>query len=183
MTLVVITGGSRSGKSRTAIEIALRQPQPVHFLATAEARDEEMARRIARHRDERPASWTTIEEPVLLAPALSRVPSEHCLVIDCLTLWTSNALETLSPVEVEQQSRDAARLAKDRVGRTIVVTNEVGLGVVPDNPLARTYVDLLGRVNTSWAEVADRMILMVAGRIVPLAPRTSVEGYLDDLAH
>lgn len=179
MTLVVITGGARSGKSRTAVELAHGQPQPVHFLATAEARDEDMNRRIARHRDERPSSWTTIEEPVHLTEALTRVPSEHCLVIDCLTLWTSNALESFTPAEIEQQSLDAARRASERVGPTIVVTNEVGLGVVPDNALARVYVDLLGRVNASWAEAADRMLLMVAGRVIPLARSTSLEGYLD----
>lgn len=180
MTLVVITGGSRSGKSRAAVELAQRQPRPVHFLATAEARDEDMALRIARHRVERPATWTTIEEPLDLDDALARVPKEDCLIIDCLTLWTANSLETLSPAEVERQSRRTARLASEREGHTIVVTNEVGLGVIPDNALARAYVDVLGRVNASWAAVAGRMMLMVAGRVVTLAPGISLEGFSDD---
>jgi adenosyl cobinamide kinase/adenosyl cobinamide phosphate guanylyltransferase len=168
VALLLISGGVRSGKSRTAVQLASGQDRPVHFLATAEGRDRDMEERIARHQSERPPSWATIEEPLRLREMLIEVPLDDCLVIDCLNLWTSNSLEHFDPLEIEHQAYKASRIAAKRVGHTIVVTNEVGLGVVPANDLARVFVDLLGRVNTTWAEVADHMILMIAGRALSL---------------
>lgn len=170
MPLLLLIGGARSGKSELALRLATRQAAPVVFVATAEARDDEMAARIERHRSERPASWQTHEEPLELRSVLDRVAPEACLVVDCLTLWTANALEALGGDEAEARARSAAHAARARAGLTVVVTNEVGLGLVPENELGRVYRDLLGRVNTIWADAADRVLLLVAGRVLELEP-------------
>ena len=166
--LILILGGARSGKSAFAEHLA-RQGRRVLFVATAEALDDDMSRRIAAHRLRRPVEWSTIEEPVNLA---SRLPSElegydTCL-LDCLTVWVSNLLlSTEDGPDVE----DEILAALDRVievyesssATWIVVSNEVGLGVVPSSPLGRTYRDVLGRVNQAVAARADKVFLMVAG--------------------
>jgi adenosyl cobinamide kinase/adenosyl cobinamide phosphate guanylyltransferase len=163
VTLVVFLGGARSGKSRLALERAVA---PVVFIATGEALDEEMADRIERHRGERPAEWQTVEEPVELERALADVPAGATAIVDCLSLWVANVLEAQP---VEELAVRAARTAAEREGLTIAVTNEVGLGIVPDNALARTYRDALGRVNAIWAEAADEAYFVVAGRALRLA--------------
>jgi adenosylcobinamide kinase / adenosylcobinamide-phosphate guanylyltransferase len=165
MTLVLLIGGARSGKSRLAVERAARAGLPVVFLATGEARDEEMAARIELHRRERPAEWATVEEPVELARAVADAPADAVLVVDCLSLWVANVLERGA---VEAAATDAARLAAARPGPTIAVSNEVGLGIVPDNELARRYRDALGRVNAIWAAAADEAYFVVAGRALRL---------------
>jgi adenosylcobinamide kinase / adenosylcobinamide-phosphate guanylyltransferase len=154
VTLVVLVGGARSGKSRLAIERAHAEGAPVTFIATGEALDAEMAARIARHRAERPERWTTIEEPVDLHGALASVPAGGTAVVDCLSLWLANGGDGAVPA-----SRD---------GLTVAVTNEVGLGIVPDNALARGYRDDLGRVNAAWVEAADEAYFVVAGRMLRL---------------
>ena len=174
MTLTLLIGGARSGKSKLALRLAAGQSSSVVFVATAQAGDAEMADRIAVHRGERPAEWQTIEEPLLLRNAIAEVESTACVVVDCLTLWTANALEALGRDETEAQAAAAADAASARPGWTIVITNEVGLGIVPDNPLARSYRDLLGRVNTIWAEDADQVYLLVAGRALSLAKTDSL---------
>jgi adenosyl cobinamide kinase/adenosyl cobinamide phosphate guanylyltransferase len=163
MTLVVFVGGARSGKSRLALERAVA---PVVFIATGEALDDEMAERIERHRGERPAEWQTVEEPVELERALAEVPAGATAIVDCLSLWVANVFEAQP---VEELAVRAARTAGEREGLTIAVTNEVGLGIVPDNALARTYRDALGRVNAIWAGAADEAYLVVAGRTLRLA--------------
>jgi adenosylcobinamide kinase / adenosylcobinamide-phosphate guanylyltransferase len=155
MTLVVFVGGARSGKSALAVERALAQGGPVTFVATGEAGDEEMAERIARHRRERPVDWATVEEPVDVHGAVASVPPGDTVIVDCLSLWIANG-------------GDGAVLAF-RPGLTIAVTNEVGLGIVPDNPMARSYRDDLGRVNTAWVEAADEAYFVVAGKTLRLA--------------
>jgi len=171
MTLTLLIGGARSGKSKLALRLAAEQSSPVVFVATAQSGDAEMAGRIAVHRSERPAEWRTIEEPLFLCETIAEVESTACLIVDCLTLWTANALEALGSDETAAQAATAADAASARPGWTIVVTNEVGLGIVPDNALGRSYRDLLGRVNTIWAEAADQVYLLVAGRALAL-PRT-----------
>lgn len=169
MSLVVLLGGARSGKSRLALRLAARSDGPVTFVATAEARDDEMAERVARHRAERPASWTTVEEPVALDAALARAPDDACVVVDCLALWLSNLLEQgLGPDECERAAAAAAATAAARAATTIVVSNEVGLGIVPATPLGRGYRDLLGLVNQIWVAEADAAALVVAGRALRL---------------
>jgi adenosylcobinamide kinase / adenosylcobinamide-phosphate guanylyltransferase len=168
MALVLLTGGARSGKSALALRLASEQGAPVVFLATAQPGDEEMEARIARHRRERPGSWRTIEEPLLLREAIEGVDDDHCLIVDCLTLWTANALERFGAEDAESRAAAAAVAAVARPGTTIAVTNEVGLGLVPDSPLGRSYRDLLGRVNAIWAAAAERAFLLVAGRALDL---------------
>lgn len=169
MALTLLIGGVRSGKSLLAAELVSCHEVPVTVIVTAEARDEEMETRIERHRAARPAAWTTIEEPVDVEGALRGVPAGSAVLLDCLTLWTSNLIEQeLSDEQIEEWARAAAEVAARRDGAVVAVTNEVGSGVVPATPLGRRYADVLGRVNTIWAEVAERSVLVVAGKVLPL---------------
>jgi adenosyl cobinamide kinase/adenosyl cobinamide phosphate guanylyltransferase len=177
MPLVLLTGGARSGKSELAQRLASEQDAPVVLLATAEADDEEMAARIAEHRRDRPASWQTIEEPLRLRETIETVREQDCLIVDCLTLWVANVLDRGAD-EVEAEAESAARAASGRSGLTIAVTNEVGLGLVPDNPLGRSYRDLLGRVNSIWAAAANHALLLVAGRPLRLERTDSLAEWL-----
>jgi adenosylcobinamide kinase/adenosylcobinamide-phosphate guanylyltransferase len=168
VSLVVLLGGARSGKSQLAVQLAARASAPVVFLATGEAGDEEMADRIARHRQERPASWSTVEEPVELEQAVAGAAGESTLIVDCLSLWVSNLIETRTAQEIEAVASAAAHVAAARPGLTVAVSNEVGLGIVPDNALARDYRDVLGRVNALWVAAADEAYFVVAGRTIKL---------------
>jgi len=178
MTLVVLFGGARSGKSALAVRLAEARVDPVVMIATAEALDDEMAARIAQHRRDRP-DWETIETPVELEAAIASVPEKTTAVIDCLTVWVSNLL--LAGAESDQITARAAALAdqaRRRAGLTIAVSNEVGMGIVPDNAMARRYRDALGSVNAAWADAADHAHLLVAGRLLPL---TSAEALTENL--
>ena len=170
MTLVVLLGGARSGKSAFAARLAQAEGGPVTFLATGEAGDEEMADRIRLHRAERPAGWSTVEEPLELLAAIARVPEGETLIIDCLSLWVANVLERGDEDQVEDEARAAAATAAQRSGLTVAVSNEVGLGIVPVTPLGRRYRDALGRVNSIWVDASARALLVVAGRALPLEP-------------
>jgi adenosylcobinamide kinase / adenosylcobinamide-phosphate guanylyltransferase len=175
MSLLLLIGGARSGKSRLAAEIAAEWSGPVAVIATGEARDDEMAERIRMHRAQRPQAWATIEEPVDLEAAMMSVSEEALSVVDCLTLWVSNLIEKgLGDDDIEARARSAAGFAAARGGDTVVVTNEVGSGIVPTNTLARRYRDLLGNVNSIWAEHADRSALVVAGQILPLSGLSAI---------
>jgi adenosyl cobinamide kinase/adenosyl cobinamide phosphate guanylyltransferase len=165
VTLVLYLGGARSGKSALALKRAEASAGDVVFVATGEALDDEMAERIARHRAERPEGWRTVEEPVELGRAVAAAEPNATLVVDCLSLWVANVFEGRPAEELAQA---AARIAAARPGLTIAVSNEVGLGVVPDNALARRYRDVLGRVNATWAAAADEAYLVVAGRALRL---------------
>ena len=165
MTLVLYLGGARSGKSRLALERARTSGSDVVFVATGEPLDDEMADRIARHKAERPAAWVTVEEPVELERSLADAPREATVLVDCLSLWVANVFETSPAEEIAER---AAVFAVGRAGLTIAVTNEVGLGIVPDNELARRYRDVLGRVNATWAAAADEAYFVVAGRALRL---------------
>jgi adenosylcobinamide kinase/adenosylcobinamide-phosphate guanylyltransferase len=166
--VILITGGARSGKSAHALELAQSgRGGRRFFVATAQALDDEMAARIARHRADRAADITTIEEPVNLASALERLSAHADLVIvDCLTLWVSNLMQVYGAACAESLPGDAAALAETMAAApfaTIVVTGEVGSGIVPDNPAARDFRDLIGWTNQAIAKVANEVILMVAG--------------------
>ena len=168
MSLTVLLGGARAGKSALALELARDQGAPVVYVATAEAGDEEMAARIAQHRTERPETWRTVEEPIALRAALSAVEPDACVVVDCLTLWVANLLARGDVVLPEAEA--VAELAAERRGPTIVVSNEVGLGIVPASPLGREYRDLLGAVNAAFVRRANDAAFVVAGRAIPLQP-------------
>ena len=165
MTLTLVLGGARSGKSRYAQEAAqgwarARGAKPT-FVATATADDAEMADRIARHRADRGEVWRTLEAPLALAETLAQLGVEDVAVIDCLTLWLSNAM-----AQPEGYAARAAALTPALAAckaRLWVVSNEVGWGIVPDNPLARAFRDAAGHLHQSIAAVADDAVLIVAG--------------------
>ena len=170
--LTLVLGGVRAGKSRYAQQLA-QHGQRVLFVATAEARDQEMAARIQAHRAERPADWTTLEEPVDVVTALApRLPDFDTVLLDCLTLWVSNLLlqggERQARLDIGAEAHRLLRLYEQGDASWIVVSNEVGLGVIPANALARTYADELGRVNQIIAAAADDVIVMFAGLPVNL---------------
>jgi adenosylcobinamide kinase/adenosylcobinamide-phosphate guanylyltransferase len=162
--VVLITGGARSGKSRYAEERAREAGARLLYLATAEAGDEEMARRIAAHRERRGLQWMTVEEPIELSRELLRRCGEvDCAQVDCLTLWMSNLL-LLHDVEAVTKKIDELIDALTLLDfHVFFVTNEVGSSIVPDNALARSFRDLAGWTNQRVAQVADEVILMVAG--------------------
>jgi adenosylcobyric acid synthase len=169
MGFVLLLGGARSGKSALAVSLALDSKLSVTVIATATAGDEEMADRIRRHRDTRPSAWKTIEEPIDLLGAIRASAPGDFLVVDCLTLWVTNLMGAgLAAADFDRMADTVVRELSRRHG--VVVTNEVGLGIVPANELARRFRDVLGFVNTRFAEGAERAVLMVAGRAVELAP-------------
>jgi adenosylcobinamide kinase/adenosylcobinamide-phosphate guanylyltransferase len=161
---VLITGGARSGKSQHAEARACAAGARRLYLATAEAKDEEMAQRIAAHRERRGDGWLTVEEPLELSRELLRRRSEvDCAVVDCLTLWLSNLLlrhDGETAMKKVDGLVDALTLFDFSV---FFVTNEVGSAIVPDNALARSFRDLVGWTNQRVAQVADEVVLMVAG--------------------
>ena len=160
-SLTLVLGGARSGKSRHAEALVTALPQPWFYIATGEPRDNEMAARIAEHRARRGAQWQTIEAPRDLAAALASVPPGAAVLIDCLTLWLSNVMLAGADVEAEAGRLEHALVA--RPGPVVLVANEVGLGIVPENALARRFRDAAGRLNQRLATVADRVVLLVAG--------------------
>lgn len=172
--LILILGGARAGKSSVALRLAQERTadRAVCFIATAQALDAEMAERIARHREERPANWKTIEEPYELDAALLQAGEANVVIVDCLTLFVSNWLlrsGDSEPLIHDVVERFLATL-RSQTRTVICVSNEVGLGIVPDNPLGRTFRDLLGRVNQQFAEAADEVYLLVAGLPLRLKP-------------
>jgi adenosylcobinamide kinase/adenosylcobinamide-phosphate guanylyltransferase len=169
MPLTLLLGGARSGKSSLAVARARALTVPVVFIATAEALDAEMEERVARHRAEREPDWATVEEPLDLERALVEAPAQACAIVDCLSLWVANLVQQgLGEEEVMECSQPAAEAALARPGATIAVSNEVGMGVVPEFELGRRYRDALGRVNAAWAAAADEALLVVAGRTLKL---------------
>jgi adenosylcobinamide kinase/adenosylcobinamide-phosphate guanylyltransferase len=178
-SVVLVLGGVRSGKSRFAQTLAERSSR-VAFVATAERRDdEEMERKIERHRTERPAHWRTIEEPLALADVLPSLADEcETILVDCLTLYAANLLEACGDDESKRQANvDALCFAVKQVPcRIILVSNEVGSGVVPAYPSGRRFRDLVGEINQRVAAVADTVLLMVAG--LPLMLKGHLDGGL-----
>jgi adenosylcobinamide kinase/adenosylcobinamide-phosphate guanylyltransferase len=159
--LTFLIGGARSGKSAHAERLVTRLSSPWTYVATAQAFDAEMEERIAHHRARRAAGWETVDAPHDLAAAVAAVPDGRPLLIDCLTLWLSNRMLADADFEVEGAAL-AEALSRPR-GPWFVVSNEVGLGIVPDTPLGRRFRDAQGRLNQRVAAAADEMLLMVAG--------------------
>lgn len=162
----LILGGAKSGKSSLALELANQAGGRRVFLATAQAGDGEMTERIRRHQAERGPEWSTLEEPIDLCAALkSANRADAVLVVDCLTLWLSNLLTVagMSEKEIKQRGQDLAALLPQLKALVILVANEVGLGIVPDNALARLYRDLAGGLNQLMARVCGQVIMVTAG--------------------
>jgi len=170
-TLTLITGGGRSGKSTYALQMTLGYQRKV-FVATALAFDEEMRCRIEKHRAERGKEFRTIEEPLHLADALLAASgSADVVLIDCLTVWLGNLLHEHDKAHAALPEVDAFMAAlRDPPCDVVLVTNEVGMGIVPENALARRFRDIVGRVNQEIAARADRVILMVSGLPVLIKP-------------
>jgi adenosylcobinamide kinase/adenosylcobinamide-phosphate guanylyltransferase len=178
VTLVVLIGGARAGKSALAADLACRWDGPVAFVATAEAGDDEMRSRIQRHRAERPAEWKTVEEPLRLRDELLGLDDDVLAVVDCLTVWVANLLgRGDSEQEIAEEAEAVATVAGGRAAPVVVVTNEVGLGIVPATPIGRAYRDLLGLVNSTFVERADRAALVVAGRLLQLDPPAALKDW------
>ena len=163
--VILVTGGCRSGKSRFALDYVNKHFKNKVFVATAEALDDEMERRIQRHQEERGSDWKTIEEPITLSEMLASL-EEDCQValIDCLTLWITNLLmaETTED-DIFARVNDLADMIRKIPQSVVVVTNEVGSGIVPDNRMARVFRDLVGAINQKMATCADSVVFMVAG--------------------
>lgn len=162
-------GGARSGKSELSSKLAGAANLPVVMVVTAEARDEEMTERIRRHRESRPAAWITVEAPVEVAKAVGELAPNAFVVLDCLSLWVSNAIEAkLGDDRILDEAREIASALAKREVPAVVVSNEVGLGIVPMNALGRRYRDTLGRVNATFVDAAERAYFVVAGRALAL---------------
>lgn len=162
----LILGGARSGKSRHAEHLAEQSGLAVVYIATAEALDAEMSARIAHHRAQRPGHWQLVEEPLALAVVLrAQAAPDRCLLVDCLTLWLGNLLVDEARLQREIDALYAA--LPELPGEILLVSNEVGWGIVPDNPLARRFRDEAGRLHQQLAALCDRVTLVAAG--LPLA--------------
>jgi adenosylcobinamide kinase/adenosylcobinamide-phosphate guanylyltransferase len=177
--LILLLGGARAGKSTYAMKLAQDSERAsggeICFIATAQGLDEDMTKRIARHRAERPAHWRTIEEPYQIDEALEQAAETGIVVVDCLTLFVSNWLmrhedEHECEQFVRRITHNFLAVARTRQQTIICVSNEVGLGVVPDTNLGRVFRDLLGRVNQEFAAAADDVYLLIAGLPLQLKP-------------
>lgn len=166
--ITFLTGGARSGKSTLAVELAGRSSVPVRLIATLRAEDEEMCRRVAAHRRMRPSHWNVVEEPIDLIGAIRDSGREETLIVDCLTLWISNLMVDHDDDSILSHVDGAAAATVARDGDTIVVSNEVGSGLVPMDPIGRRFRDLQGWANQRFAAVATDAFLVVAGRALRL---------------
>jgi len=173
--LIFITGGARSGKSSFAEKVAAKTSKEVAYIAAGQPLDEEMAHRIKKHREKRINTWETYEEPIEVRELVSRLGLEkEVILIDCLTLLTSNLLlrkedkveDSKWQGEILVEIEKLAEVSYKVSAQVIIVSNEVGMGLVPDNPLGRVYRDILGRANSIIADKADEVFIMVSG--IPL---------------
>ncbi|RMP67594.1 hypothetical protein ALQ18_01545 [Pseudomonas marginalis pv. marginalis] len=162
--LQLILGGARSGKSRLAEKLASDSALPVIYVATSQPLDGEMNQRVALHRQRRPQAWGLIEEPVELARVLrENAAADHCLLVDCLTLWLTNLLMLDDPARLALERDQLLQTLASLPGEIIFVSNETGLGVVPLGELTRRYVDQAGWLHQALAERCQRVVLTVAG--------------------
>jgi adenosylcobinamide kinase / adenosylcobinamide-phosphate guanylyltransferase len=174
--VTLVLGGARSGKSRFAESLIAAAPGPWVYLATGEAGDAEMAARIRHHRERRGEGWITIEETLDLPGALNRAAGEgRAILVDCLTLWVSNLMAASRDVTAETE-RLVAALPQVPVP-IVIVANEVGLGIVPDNALARAFRDEAGRVNQAVAAAASRVYFIAAGLPLVMKDETAIASF------
>lgn len=163
--IILIIGGARSGKSTYALKLAHNKTGTTAFIATCEPKDTEMKKRISLHRAARPKNWTTLEVPCNITQCLKNIkPEVKTLVIDCLTLWITNLMmkNSTAPL-IEKETKAMLTALKKMKTSAILVTNEVGLGIVPANKLARDFRDISGRVNQMAAEASNETYFMIAG--------------------
>ena len=172
--LALVLGGARSGKSRLAESLALSLPGPRVYVATAEALVDEMASRIARHRADRGPDWITVEAPRDLPRAILAAPACGVILVDCLTLWLSNLM--LADEQAEPAFDALEEALASATAPVVLVSNEVGQGIVPDNALARDFRDRQGILNRRMAARADRVVLAVAGLPLELKPTQASAG-------
>ncbi len=171
---VLVLGGARSGKSRTALELAERTSTERTYIATAQAYDDEMRERIAQHRAERDGSWRTVDAPLDLAEAVqARTAPGKAVLVDCLTLWLSNVL--LAERNVAHEADRLVQAVQEAKGPLILVSNEVGQGIVPPTPLGRTFRDEQGRLNQRIAKACDAVVFVAAGCPILLKPAPSLQ--------
>jgi adenosylcobinamide kinase / adenosylcobinamide-phosphate guanylyltransferase len=178
--VILVTGGGRSGKSTFAQKLAESIAGSRAYIATCPVIDDETAERVRKHREARKAGrWDTIEEPLALADTLRRDGVHNIFLVDCLTLWVNNVVYEAEKVGHDVTEDDISAMCDDvlsacrlRAGTVIFVTNEVGMGIIPENPLARSYRDLAGRCNQVIARQAETVILMVSG--IPIAIKGSI---------
>jgi len=168
MDVTLIIGGARSGKSRHAESIALESGLSVSYIATAQVYDEEFGRRVAQHKELRPETWNTIEEPHRLAKTLQQEAEEgRCLIVDCLTLWLAQCIcpECVPPEGVSWSDEREALLAAlpSLPGKIVLVSNEVGMGIVPLGEINRQFQDEAGRLNQAVAAACNEVLFMAAG--------------------
>lgn len=163
--LTLVLGGARSGKSTYAEHLVMASPPPWIYCATGQAFDAEMTTRIAAHQARRNANWRTVDVPLELPEVLLGCPTGQTVLIDCLTLWTSNLM--LAERDISVATADLMAALQSTAGPVVAVSNEVGLGIVPENALARRFRDEAGRMNQKIAALADRVVFIVAG--LPLA--------------
>lgn len=162
--IILITGGMRSGKSKEALKISKKFPGPKIFVATAEAFDDGMRERIKRHKEERDKDFETIEEPLYLGKAIQKI-SSGVVIIDCLTVWTNNLLYHFNNDEktIQIEIESFFKAVESSSLNLIIITNEVGSGVIPVSELSRKFIDRLGRLNQEIASISDEVILMTSG--------------------
>lgn len=163
-TRTLILGGVRSGKSRLAEKLATESLLPVTYIATATIEDEEMRERIAAHRVRRPDHWQVIEEPLQLASALiQQANKDHCLLVDCLTLWLTNLLVHPDTSKFDTERTEFLRVLPQLTGKLILVSNETNMGVTPMGELSRRYCDEAGKLHQEIAHLCEQVVLTVAG--------------------
>lgn len=180
--IILVTGGTRSGKSGYALQLAERISPPHCFIATCRVSDQEMAERVKKHQDERAETlWKTVEEPLNLQTAFIKNSNYSSYLVDCLTLWVSNVMESCDQTnsscdenDIERQIDQLFCYLKNIDSTVIFVTNEVGMGIVPENRLARRYRDLVGFCNRIVASRADDVVLISCG--LPLYLKKSLQG-------
>ena len=161
MTYTLVLGGARSGKSRHAEQLIEAHPSPWTYIATAQAYDDEMRERIALHQARRPQGWITVDAPIALPQAIREAHKGQAILVDCLTLWLTNVM--LSGADIAAAREDLLSACRTAASPLVLVSSEVGFGIVPDNALARRFRDELGALNQALAREAAHVVLTIAG--------------------